>query len=92
MRPATKATASIGVCTVLYRYKNLKNGGFSKTVHFTKTIWVRCNEDEWHDISNAGGLHEMLSREAESWARRKWPKERGWVVSASESWAVNPKK
>jgi len=87
----TKAKASIGVVTVLMRYKVLKNGDFSKTTTWTDTVWVTCDdEDEWHDISNAGGCHEKLSNDALREARVKYPKDKGWRVSASESWAVDP--
>ena len=91
-RVARKSQATIGVCTVLERYKELKNGDFGKTTRFTKTVWVACNEDEWHDISNAGPLHEQLSRDTEREMRIKYPKSKGWRVYASESWAVNPRR
>jgi len=87
----TKAKASIGVVTILERYKVLKNGEFSKTTVFESAIWVTCDdENEWHDISNAGPSQEKLSDESLAEARDKYPRDKGWRVYARESWATDP--
>ena len=92
MKTTTKAKASVGVVTVMERYKVLKNGDFSKRTEFVVAIWVTCNEDEYYDITNAGPLHENLSNQTLVAARAKYPKAKGWRVYANESWSRDPRR
>lgn len=88
----TKAKSSIGVTTVFSRRREKENGDYAGPAKkYSSTVWVTTDsEEDWYDISNAGGTQQDISDYDLQKQREKYPESKGWSVYDSESYAVNP--